>query len=360
MTVDSVLVLGGAGDMGSGVVEELVKLGARVDIGDINMAKAQSIAQSLREIGEVGVVRVDASSREELTSVVKDYDVVVNAVGPFYKYGYAIAETVIDAGKNGIDLCDDHDAAEQILRLSDQAARKGVTYVTGLGWTPGLSNILAKMGVEKLGGEADSVDIGWFGSAADSRGLAVVMHLFHAMTGEVPMFLDGRVTSVKAGSSGLTFEFPDVGRLKLYYVGHPEPLTIPSHLRVMKRVTIRGCLIPEWQTSLAMLFVRLGLTSTQQRVERLSKFINKIEDVFRTGGVALSGVKVIVERGEKRVSYASVNRMRKLTTAPAALGAHLILKDQIVERGVFPPEAIIDPHPFLEKLEAMGVTVSTE
>jgi saccharopine dehydrogenase-like NADP-dependent oxidoreductase len=346
--------------MGSGVVEELVKLGVRVDIGDINVAKAQNIAQSLRDMGEIGVVRVDASSREGLIAVVKDYDVVVNAVGPFYKHGYAIAEAVIAAGKNGIDLCDDHDAAEQILKLSDQASKNGVTYITGLGWTPGLSNILAKRGVEELGGEAESVDIGWFGSAADSRGLAVIMHLFHAMTGEVPMFLDGHMTMVKAGSSGMAFEFPVVGKLKLYYVGHPEPITIPRHLRVSERVTIRGCLIPEWQTGLAKLFVKLGLTSTTERVERLSNFINKIEDVFRTGGVALSGVKVVVGRGGRKVSYAAVNRMRKLTTAPAALGAHLILKDQIGERGVFPPEAIIDPNPFLEKLEAMGVTVSTE
>lgn len=358
MTIGSALVLGGTGDMGSGVVEELVKLGVQVDIGDINTAKAQSIANSLRDIGEVGVVRVDASSRDKLANIVKGYDVVVNAIGPFYKHGFAIAETLIVAGKSGIDLCDDHDAAEQILGLSAQAMKNGVTYITGLGWTPGLSNILAKMGVEELGGEADSVDIGWFGSAADSRGLAVIMHLFHAMTGEVPMFLDGSITMVRAGSSRVTFEFPVVGKLKLYYVGHPEPLTISRNLRVLKRVTIRGCLIPEWQTDLAKLFVRLGLTSTRWRVEKLSKFINKIEDLFRTGGVALSGVKVVIERGEKRVSYASVNRMRKLTTAPAALGAHLILQDQIVERGVFPPEAIIETRLFLEKLETMGVTVT--
>lgn len=345
--------------MGSGVVEELVKLGVRVDIGDINVAKAQSIAHALRDVGEVGVVRVDASSKGELAGVVKGYDVVVNAVGPFYKYGFAIAETLIDAGRNGIDLCDDHDAAEQILSLSGQAVKRGATYITGLGWTPGLSNILAKRGVEELRGEADSIDIGWFGSAADSRGLAVVMHLFHSMTGEVPQFLDGHLIMIKAGSSGITFEFPVVGKLKLYYVGHPEPLTIPRHLKVLKQVTIRGCLIPEWQTGLVKLFVRLGLTSSEEKIERLSKFINKIEDLFRTGGVALSGVKVIVERGEKRMSYASVNRMRKLTSAPAALGAYLILKGQIEMRGIFPPEAIIETRPFLEKIETMGVTVST-
>ncbi|MEM2651701.1 MAG: SDR family NAD(P)-dependent oxidoreductase, partial [Candidatus Caldarchaeum sp.] len=82
MAVGRVLVLGGAGDMGSGVVEELVSLGVEADIGDINKERAQNVAQSLKPAADVGVVKVDVLSREELTAAVKKYDVVVNAVGP--------------------------------------------------------------------------------------------------------------------------------------------------------------------------------------------------------------------------------------------------------------------------------------
>ena len=43
-----ILVLGGAGDMGSGVVEELCKAGIGVCIGDVRVEKAGRIAESLR------------------------------------------------------------------------------------------------------------------------------------------------------------------------------------------------------------------------------------------------------------------------------------------------------------------------
>jgi len=358
LATGSVLVLGGAGDMGSGVVEELARFGVKIDIGDIDAVRARAFAESLKDTGEVGVVEVNATSRSQLMEIARRYDLVVNAVGPFYKYGYIVAESLIEAGIDGLDLCDDYDAAEKILGLSDKAEREGVTFITGLGWTPGLSNILAKMGSYELGGEVDYIDIGWFGSAADSKGLAVVMHLFYALTGDVPMYLDGRIAMVKAGASPRSFEFPTVGRLKLYYTGHPEPLTIPRYIGVSQRVTVRGCLIPQWQTGLAKLFVSLGLTSTREKIESLSKFIHRIEGVFRAGGQPLSGVKVNVGRSGREISYASVGRMRKLTTAPAALGAQMMLQGRVKERGVHPPEAIIEPRHFLENLSDMGVTAT--
>ncbi|MEM1947551.1 MAG: hypothetical protein QXG52_02445 [Candidatus Caldarchaeum sp.] len=111
--------------------------------------------------------------------------------------------------------------------------------------------------MKSWGGEVDAVDVGWFGSAADSKGLAVVMHLFHTITGKAPMYLNREIRLVEAGSSPMFFEFPRVGLLKLYYVGHPEPLILPKHLRVLKRVSVRGCLVPQWQNSLGRMLVKI-------------------------------------------------------------------------------------------------------
>lgn len=354
-----VLVLGGAGDIGGGIVEELVKLGEEVDIGDVNVQRALEVARSLKDLGDVGAVKVDVTSREDMTAA-RGYEVVVSAVGPFFKYGHVVASALIELGIDAVDVCDDHDATERILGLHRRAIEKDVTFVTGLGWTPGLSNVIAKRCCEELGGEVDEVNIGWFGSAADSKGLAVVMHLLHTVTGEVPMYLEGRLTKVRAGSSPAVFEFPFIGKLKLYYVGHPEPLTIPSHLRVSRNVTVRGGLVPAWQNGLLRTLVGMRLTATEERLEQLSRAIHRIEGVFRVGGVGLSGVRVEAVRGERRVSYCSVNRMRKLTAAPAALGAHSILRGEVSERGVLPPEAVIDPASFLEGLKGLGVDVERQ
>jgi saccharopine dehydrogenase-like NADP-dependent oxidoreductase len=344
--------------MGSGVVEELCRAGIGADIGDIRVEAAARIAESLKGAGKVDVVKVDVSKREELVKIARKYEVVVNTIGPFYKHGYRVASALVEAGVSFVDICDDYDAAENILDLSASAEERGVVGVTGLGWTPGISNLLARNAYEEIGGDAEAVDIWWFGSAADSKGLAVVMHLFYALTGDVPMYLGGRLTKVKAGSSPAYTEFPHIGRLKLYYAGHPEPLTIPRSIRVLDRVTLRGCLVPQWQNGLARLFIRLGLTSTRDRIERLAKILHKIEDVFRAGGRPLSGVRVDVIKDNRRITYLTIDRMRRLTSIPASLGAIMVLNREIRTPGVHPPEKIVNPTVFLQRLGDKGVEIT--
>lgn len=356
-----VLVLGGAGDMGSGVVEALCGFKvSEILVGDINYERARSVSDTFsRTIGcNAYPVKVDALNVESLREVAVGLDVVVNAVGPFYKYGYRIAENLVRLGLSFVDICDDHDATLMELGLDQDARRSGVTAVIGMGWTPGLSNILAKLGSRELG-LLDSIDIYWVGSAADSRGLAVVMHLFHALIGEVPMFLDGKLVNVKAGDNGVYVEFPEpIGGVKLYYTGHPEPLTIPRYLNVKNRVIVKGGLIPGWQTGFAKFLLRLLRVRTPGGIERLAKVIHRVEGVFRVGGLQLSGLRVDIEGGGRRISYIAMDRMKRLTGLPAALGALLIADGELEFKGIKPPEgAIEDPEAFIKKLEEVGLRI---
>ncbi|MFN3591658.1 MAG: hypothetical protein ACK4TG_05680, partial [Thermaurantiacus sp.] len=79
----------------------------------------------------------------------------------------AQAETVraaIEAGVPYVSLCDDYDAAQAVLELDLLAKEKGVTVITGLGWTPGLSNVLARRAADQLD-EVDEIHVAWAGSA---------------------------------------------------------------------------------------------------------------------------------------------------------------------------------------------------
>lgn len=113
--------------MGGGVVEKLVELGVEVDIGDINVVHAFKVAESLKNAVDITVVKTDVLSRTELITVARKYDVVVNTVGPFYKYGFLVAETLVKAGVNAVNICYDHDAAEKILGLFGEASANDVT-----------------------------------------------------------------------------------------------------------------------------------------------------------------------------------------------------------------------------------------
>jgi len=307
-------------------------------IGDINPNRVKDKIEELNEVGEkIELLKVDPRDKYSLMEYFKrDLDSVVSAIGPFYEFAKPIMKAAIEAEKPFLDICDDYDGAEQSLELDEEAKRKEVTCITGLGWTPGLSNILALKRYQELKG-ADEIKIYWLGSAADSKGLAVFMHVFHAMTGEIPQYLEGELKMVKAGGEKEEVSFPEpFGKHPTYFTGHPEPVTIPRYLKGLKTIILKGALVPNWQNTLVKLFVKLRLTKTSTRKRRLAKLIHSIEDFFRSSGVEASAVRVDVIHKGGKVVFASVDRMFRLTALPAALGAKYLAKREIVKHGVPP------------------------
>lgn len=358
MSKFKIAVLGGAGDMGFSIVKNLTKFEdiEEVSIGDIKVEEAERKIKEEKLEDKVKVFKLDVKNESEAINFLKKYDAVASAIGPFYEYAAKVMSLAIKAGVNFLDICDDYDGAEQSLNLNEEAKKAGVTCITGLGWTPGLSNILARLGYEEFG-KCDAIRIYWVGSAADSKGFAVVMHVFHALTGEVPQFLEGQWKMVKAGSEREIVEFPNpFKQTPTYYTGHPEPITIPKFLEGLKEVKLKGALVPDWQNKLAMFFVKLGLTKTPNRKRNLAKFIHSIEDVFRSGGIEASGLRVDILKGDEVKTYAAVDRMGNLTGIPAAIGSVYLAKKGL-KFGVFAPEGLIDPSQFLEDAKKLGLKI---
>ena len=352
-----IIVLGGAGDMGSNIVRFLneSKEVDEVHIGDINKEKGEKLAKELGE--KCKYVQVNAKRHDELVKTLKQYELVASALGPFYEFGPLIAKAAIDAKVSLFDICDDFDAAEKILEYNEEAKKQGITIITGIGWTPGLSNLLAKYAYEKLEG-AKKIRIFWVGSAADSKGLAVIMHLLYAITAKVPMFKNKEKVFVEAGSGREEVEYPEpIKKAFVYYTGHPEPVTIPKFLEGVEEVEVKGGLIPDWQNKLGKFFVKLHLTNTASRRRRLSKFLHSIEDVFRSGGIECSAARVDVYKQNAKITLAVADRMGKLTAIPIAVACELYAKGKINEKGCFAPEGILNAKETLKAISFKGIKI---
>ncbi|MEM2947281.1 MAG: saccharopine dehydrogenase NADP-binding domain-containing protein [Candidatus Bathyarchaeia archaeon] len=120
-----VTVLGGAGTIGSMAVRILASSGmfSEVVIGDVAYEKAKKLAS---EIGVKGVsaVKIDVTDSSKLQKTIKGSDVVLSCVGPFYKYAPIVLKSSIAAEVNHVDICDDVDATEALLKM-DAEAKKG-------------------------------------------------------------------------------------------------------------------------------------------------------------------------------------------------------------------------------------------
>jgi len=360
-----VIVLGGAGDMGRRAVEELAREAAvdALGVGDLDEAAARAVAQALAS-PKVTPIRVDARERAGLVRALEPWDVVASAVGPFYEFETRCAAAAIEARRPYVSICDDFDAAQDVLLLDGRARARGVTVLSGLGWTPGVTNVLARKGAASLD-RVEEIRVAWASSAADSQGRAVVLHTLHIFSGLVPSFEDGRPVKVAAGSGRERVRFPEpVGEVDVFHVGHPEPVTLPLSFPDVQRVTLKGGLAEALLSNLAIGLGRLGLTSTPRRRALLRRAIEPALPLLgRVGrpGSPCSAARVDVlgtkDGRPERLCYGAAAHMPVLTGVPLALGALMLGRGEIARPGVVAPESCIDPDPFLAELARRGIAL---
>ena len=366
------LVLGGAGDMGSAAVRDLVFSGVeRVIIGDFNKVATEKLVERVKGGDtEVEGTYVNVNDKKNLTDAIVRSDLVINTVGPFYKYENTVVDATMEAGKDYVDICDDHDATLRVLEREKEIAKGKSRILIGMGWTPGITNVLARAGYDSLETTTD-INIGWSGSAADASGIAVISHVFHAVTGEVPMYLDGKLEYVPARQFKREIDFPEpISRLETYFVGHPEPITIPRYLKGVNNVTLRGALTPDWQNHLVSQFADIGLTEDKvvkvgnmevSSRDFLASFVHQTMEQFKSGGVEVSGfwVEVIGQKDGKKttIEFSGADKMQKLTGWSASIGAQDISRNKNLRPGLYAPEGAIDPSFFIAELKRRNISV---
>lgn len=374
-----IVVLGGAGHIGSGVVRELSRLAPEADIvvADKNVEKASELCSELG--GRTTARRVDANDPSSLVEALRGAEVAVSTVGPYYTYGAKVLRSAIKAGTHLVDVDDDYDATGECLNLREEAERAGVLAIVGLGATPGLLNLMGKCGADELD-EVDEIHTAWAWTGVDPEmGPAIISHYFHAITGEVPTYRGGEWVRVKALSEPEVVTFPPpVGPRRVYHVGHPEPVTLPRYVRGVKTVTNKGTIWPTSLADLAKTFSEVGLTTLRELnlrgtsvplreimvhltldladfapPELLEEAQRELEDLGEYSlGVALRAeVRGRKEGKRARRIYGAACRSAVTATAlPAAVGALWIAREEVRGKGVFPPEGLIEPGRFLREV----------
>jgi saccharopine dehydrogenase (NAD+, L-lysine-forming) len=365
------LVLGGTGGMGQGVARDLIKQEQikKVILGDINTDPSR-VQDKLRASGKISLSRIDVNDHNGLVRAIRDSDVVINCAGPFYKTAVAVARAAVEAKVNYIDICDDYEATDILFSSDiDKAAKEaGITVLTGMGSDPGTNNVIVKWYANQLE-RVDEIALFWVVSIAELAG-AAWDHGLHMTIGKIPQYLDGKLEYVEGGTGEETAEFLEpLGTCRVRYVGHPQPLTIPRYIKGVKRVIIKGALIPSWVDELIKEQRETGFLS-EEPVEVKGAKVAPYDLTLRLWGAIpnnrdkgpfASGLKVIVkgERKGKQVTYTAdiVGRMAPGTGLPASIAALMLDAGDVTVKGVVAPEGCIDPGKFLAALLQRGAKI---
>ena len=353
----------GCGEMGKVAIKDLVEYGDfdEVVVGDINLKKTENFVKKLKsEKTKVSAKLVDVTDNKKLVNLMSHFDVVLSCVGPFYKFALPVVNAAIQARVDLVDICDDYDSTSKVLELDSAAKDAGITVISGLGVSPGASNILAKAAAEMLD-EPEEVHIALLMGAPDLGGVAEISHRFHSMYGKVPTFQNGKFTEVRAFVDGKeTVEFPKpFGKFEVFHIGHPEPITIPRYMKKVKYVDTKCALDPPSVKDVIVSLGDIGFSSEKpldvkgtsvRPLDFAAAFVYKlssqIKDVPKLGAIRVE-VRGMKSGKKTGIIFASTGKMNEGTGIPVSIGAQMLAKGKIKDKGVFAPEGCIDPPEFI-------------
>jgi short subunit dehydrogenase-like uncharacterized protein len=224
--------------MGSAAVADLVeRTSHEVTIGDV---RPDAAAELLRRLGAPErVVRVDVDDPASLAAALDGAEVVLNAT--YMRHNVPVTDAAIAAGAHLVDLGSYYPETLQQLDRHAAAARAGCRIVPGRGVAPGLTNILARLGADRLDA-VESVRIYSYITHPLWTSPGIVVTRFDASSGTSLVYEGGRLGGARVVPRRAAGRLPRApwraggAPRPASRAGHPAALHRPSERRIQGRL----------------------------------------------------------------------------------------------------------------------------
>lgn len=231
----NIVILGGAGLMGSGTVRDLVSPLSngveRVVVADTSQERMDALLAELKD-SRLESVLLDVTDRQSTLMLLRDADLCINAVPTFAGHQMQIFDYCLEARVPYVDYGGMGVYTVKQKQQHQQWQEQGGTAVLGLGADPGMSNMICKAVAERLD-TIDKINLYWAASlTGDENPVLVPPYSESTVLGEYAnnshQFLDGELREVGPLTGTEFIDLPEPwGRTEFMYSQHSEPLTVP-------------------------------------------------------------------------------------------------------------------------------------
>jgi len=305
---------------------------------------------------ELSIIQKDLSNPEDVTALVSDYDLVVNAVPGFM--GFETAKAIIKAGKNCACIAF---YEEDPFELDQIAKENNVTMIMDCGVYPGMGSALIMNVVRKLD-KVESV-LTYVGGLPEIRewpseykavfspidvieeyirparyienGFEVVRpalsdpeYIFFPKIGTLEAFnTDGLRTLAT------TIDAPNLKEKTLRYPGHIEKMAILRELGFFSKeesIEIKGLKISPLEITAQVLFPNWKLKQGEGDITIFQSIIEGIKDGQK--------MKYTIDMYDKYCPDTDVISMARTTGYTATLAIRMIADGLYAHKGISPPE----------------------
>ncbi len=401
------LVLGGNGKIGSAVAWDLVRQKEFDKVGLVGRNK-----ESLRETAKwlksdkVETYSVDMTNKNDVVELMKKFDVGVITL-PDRRSDYLAVEAAIEAELDIVDVLeeyhrrpDEYETEGLIIPsgktieeygewLHNQFVKRGITFVDGIGFAPGISNVTVGEGIRKLDKVYSAIArVGGIPQKnfKDKHPLKYMItwafeHVLREYMVKVNIRKDGKVKLVSAMDEYEEFVFNEFGKneeLECFITpGMPSFIYTRKDLRDFAEKTIRwrghkqGIDTLKEVGMLDLEPVEFGGKKIVPR-EFLSYILTpKLLPSKDEGDVCVMWNTVVGEKEGRKteINYymweeldqkTGISAMRRTTAFPAAIAAKFLSLGYIKEKGIVAPEDCFDSQrygEFIKELEKRDITI---
>lgn len=370
----------GAGGVGQVILTHLSRLGATVKVGDIDRTRLREVSKLSLE--GVRTSKLDASKPEAVRGFIRGSDAVINSSNP--RFNLLMMKQALRSGVNYIDLAGY--PSEQVKQ--DPLWKKaGLVAILGMGEDPGLSNIMARRGVDTLD-QVSEIRIR-DGETSTSETYPFValfapdVFLEEAVS-PARYFQDGEVKTATPMYEREVYRFPEpIGEVPVYGMDHEEVHTLSQYLPKKPRFVDFKLALTDDAASAIRLFLELGLldrkplTIGKVKVSPLSVLLRLLPTPSQIAGKIKGNAGILVEirgeaSGERCVhkfyaimsheeAYAKYrsNATSYLTGTPTAVCASMLGAGRVDNRGVIVPE-LLNAERFVEEARKFDLQVQHE
>ena len=405
-----ILVFGGSGAIGRAVAWDLAKDSEVKAIGVVGRRK-DALERTKEWIGSDKVIPqpLDILNKEDTKKLMKLYDVGVIAL-PDRRTSYTLVHSAVEAGLDIIDMLEEYhrrpDAYEteglelpQGMTLNEYgdwlhntAVKNGVTFVDGMGFAPGLSNVTVGEGIRKLDkAETAVARVGGIPSkeAAQNHPLRYMItwafeHVLREYMVRLEVIKDAEVVQVDALTDRERFRFTRFGLdeelvcavtpgMPSFIFSRPElkdfaekTVRWPGHfegvdtlketgLLDLEPVDFEGVKIPPREFLLSLITPRLQPLEGETDVCVMYNTVMGTKDGKKT--------RIDYYMWDEADKATGISSMARVTGFPCSITARLIAAGEISEKGIVPPEDCIRGelcHTLMAELEKRNITILEE
>ncbi|RKZ30203.1 saccharopine dehydrogenase, partial [bacterium] len=349
---------------------------------------------------------LDVDDKDAMIELMKQYDVGVSAM-PNRKTSYKTVHAAVEAGLNFVEMLEEYHRRPDPVEteglelpegmtldeygdwLHETAIKNGVTFVDGMGFAPGLSNVTLGDGIRKL--DSAEVAIARVGGIpakefAEKHPLRYMItwafdHVLREYMIKLNVIKNGEIVEVDAATDLETFQFNQFGKNEQLQCavtpGMPSFLFTRPQLKEFAEKTVRWP--GHWQGVhtlkecglLDLEPVEVNGVKVVPREVLLALITPRLRPLEGETDVCVMYNTLIGTKDGKKVKIEyfmwdeadtenGISSMMRATGYPVAIAAKMILAGEITEKGIVPPEDAIpaDLYPkFIDELKKRNIEI---